>query len=150
LRGARVLHVNATPYGGGVSELLRSIVPLLNDQGLRAEWRIITGDEQFFQVTKALHNGLQGAPRELDDKEKARYLSTSRTNAAGFSNDYDFIFVNDPQRAALLEFGGKGKSAWIWRSHIDTANASPAAWLILHPFLAESFASVSTMAVFFP
>src|SRR5262245_47975412 len=55
LRGARVLHVNATPYGGGVSELLRSTVPLLNDQGLVAEWRIIAGDEPFFQVTKALH-----------------------------------------------------------------------------------------------
>src|SRR3954468_2279933 len=65
LRGARVLHVNATPYGGGVSELLRSTIPLLNDQGLDAEWRIIAGDDPFFQVTKALHNGLQGAAREL-------------------------------------------------------------------------------------
>src|SRR5215471_7247090 len=92
LRGARVLHLNATPYGGGVSELLRSVVPLLDDQGVRAEWRIITGDDPFFQVTKALHNGLQGAPRELDDKEKARYLATSRANAAGFDPGYDFVF----------------------------------------------------------
>src|SRR6266404_9251253 len=71
LRGARVLHLNATPYGGGVSELLRSIVPLLNDQGVVTHWRIINGDDPFFQVTKALHNALQGAPREQDDKEKA-------------------------------------------------------------------------------
>src|SRR3954447_2330309 len=104
LRGARVLHLNATPYGGGVSELLRSVVPLLNDQGLVADWRIISGDEPFFKVTKALHNGLQGAPRALDDQEKARYLANSRANAAGFDHEYDFIFIHDPQPAALLEF----------------------------------------------
>ena len=67
LRGARVLHLNATPYGGGVSELLRSVIPLLNDQGLVADWRIISGDEPFFQVTKAIHNGLQGAVVTLSD-----------------------------------------------------------------------------------
>jgi trehalose synthase len=150
LRGARVLHVNATPYGGGVSELLRSTVPLLNDQGVAAEWRIITGDEPFFQVTKALHNGLQGAPRELDDKEKARYLATSRANAAGFADDYDFVFIHDPQPAALLEFGGKGRARWIWRSHIDTSLPNPAVWHFLRPFLAEYDASVFTMAEFVP
>src|SRR5262252_4729036 len=105
LRGARVLHLNATPYGGGVSELLRSVVPLLNDQGLVADWRIISGDEPFFQVTKAIHNGLQGATVELSDADKARYLATSRANATGFDTmAYDFIFVHDPQPAALLEF----------------------------------------------
>ena len=61
LRGARILHVNATAYGGGVSELLRSIVPLLNDLGLVADWKVISGDAPFFQVTKAMHNALQGA-----------------------------------------------------------------------------------------
>jgi trehalose synthase len=150
LRGARVLHVNATPYGGGVSELLRSTVPLLNDLGVVAEWRIIAGDEPFFQVTKALHNGLQGDPRELDDQEKARYLATSRANAASFTNDYDFIFIHDPQPAALLEFGGKGDARWIWRSHIDTSHANQSTWQFLRPFLAEYDASVFTMAEFVP
>jgi trehalose synthase len=150
LRGARVLHVNATPYGGGVSELLRSTIPLLNDLGLRAEWRIIAGDEPFFQVTKALHNGLQGAPRELDDKEKARYLATSRANASGFADEYDFVFIHDPQPAGLLELGGKGRARWIWRSHIDTSRANPAVWQFLRPFLAEYDAAVFTMAEFVP
>jgi len=151
LRGARVLHLNATPYGGGVSELLRSVVPLLNDQGLIAHWRIISGDEPFFQVTKALHNGLQGAPRELDDKEKARYLATSRANAAGFDDEeYDFIFVHDPQPAALLQFAGKGRARWIWRSHIDTSRANPGIWHFLRPFLADYDAAVFTMSDFVP
>jgi trehalose synthase len=74
LRGARVLHVNATPYGGGVSELLRSEVPLLNDLSLIADWRIISGDDAFFQVTKAIHNGLQGTPRPLSEAQKATFL----------------------------------------------------------------------------
>jgi trehalose synthase len=150
LHGARVLHLNATPYGGGVSELLRSVVPLLVDQGLAADWRIISGDEPFFKVTKAIHNGLQGAAVSLSDADKARYLATSRANAAGFDLDYDFIFVHDPQPAALLEFTGKGRAHWIWRSHIDTAAANPEIWSFLRPFLAEYDASVFTMAEFVP
>jgi len=150
LRGARVLHLNATPYGGGVSELLRSIVPLLNDQGLVAHWRIINGDDAFFQVTKALHNALQGASRELDDNEKARYLANSRANAADFEAEYDFVFVHDPQPAALLEFAGKGKARWIWRCHIDTSRANPGVWQFLRPFLADYDTSIFTMAEFVP
>jgi len=65
LRGLRVLNLNATPYGGGVAELLRSVVPLLNDLGLVAEWKIISGDQDFFNVTKTIHNGLQGGKDSL-------------------------------------------------------------------------------------
>jgi trehalose synthase len=150
LRGARVLHLNATPYGGGVSELLRSVVPLLNDLGVTAHWRIINGDDPFFQVTKALHNGLQGAPGALDDKQKARYLATSRANAAEFGHGYDYVFVHDPQPAALLEFAGKGSARWIWRSHIDSSRANPEVWQFLRPFLADYDAAVFTMAEFVP
>lgn len=100
LRGARVLHVNATPYGGGVSELLRSVVPLLGDLGLLAHWRIITGDQSFFDVTKAIHNGMQGGSRTLVDREKASYIANARVNAAAFTEQYDFVFVHDPQPAA--------------------------------------------------
>jgi trehalose synthase len=150
LRGARVLHVNATPYGGGVSELLRSVVPLLNDQGLIAHWRIISGDEAFFQVTKKVHNALQGAARDLDDTEKALYLATSRTNAAAFVEEYDFVFIHDPQPAALLEFRGKGSARWIWRCHIDTSSPNAGVWSFLRPFLAEYDAAIFTMPDFVP
>ena len=73
LQGARILHVNATPYGGGVSELLRSGVPLLRDLGLVVDWKVIGGNQDFFQATKALHNALQGAPRSLSDSQRAAY-----------------------------------------------------------------------------
>src|SRR5215218_11242614 len=76
LRGARILQLNATPYGGGVSELLRSGVPLLADLGLDVDWQVITGDEPFFRVTKAIHNGLQGDPNSISAADRDAYLST--------------------------------------------------------------------------
>src|SRR5215510_135190 len=77
LKRARVVHINATPYGGGVSEMLRSSVPILNDLGLIAHWKTISGDQRFFQVTKKIHNGLQGAPQDLTDADREAYIATS-------------------------------------------------------------------------
>jgi trehalose synthase len=150
LRGARVLHLNATTYGGGVSELLRSVVPLLNDCGLIADWRIISGDESFFRVTKAIHNGLQGAAHEMTAHEKATYLANSRTNAAAFTEDYDFVFIHDPQPAAILSIRGTHRARWIWRCHIDTAAPNAQIWEFLRPFLVEYDAAVFTMKDFVP
>jgi trehalose synthase len=150
LRGARVLHLNATPYGGGVSELLRSEVPLLNDLGLIADWKIIAGDQGFFRVTKAIHNGLQGAAPELSDEDKATYMATARTNAAAFTEQYDFVFVHDPQPAAILALHGKGSARWIWRCHIDTSSPNPQVWDFLRPFLAGFDAAIFTMKEFVP
>ena len=85
LRGARVLHLSATPYGGGVSELLRSAVPLYNDLGVRASWKIISGEPAFFAVTKKLHNALQGGTEPITDAELRLYEETSRRNAQQLS-----------------------------------------------------------------
>jgi trehalose synthase len=150
LRGARILHVNATPYGGGVSELLRSVVPLLNDQGLVAHWRVVNGDEPFFEVTKVIHNGLQGGATDLADPQKAMYMATSRENARAFEEEYDFVFIHDPQPAALLPLRGKGGARWIWRCHIDTSAPNPNVWRFLRPFLVDYDAAVFTMAEFVP
>jgi trehalose synthase len=150
LRGARVLHINATPYGGGVSELLRSVVPLLNDLGLVADWRIISGNEAFFEITKTLHNGLQGAPTALTDEQKATYIDSSRANAVAFEEEYDFIFVHDPQPAALLPLRGKGRSRWIWRCHIDTSGPNERVWEFLRQFLTDYDAAIFTMPEFVP
>jgi trehalose synthase len=108
LHGARILHLNATPYGGGVSELLRSVVPLLGALGVSADWKVISGDARFFQVTKAIHNALQGSARGLSADEQAHYRATAAQNAAQLTETYDFIFVHDPQPAAILPLHGKG------------------------------------------
>ncbi|MDP2317204.1 MAG: glycosyltransferase [Pseudomonadota bacterium] len=150
LQGARVLHVNATPYGGGVSELLRSTVPLLRDLGLVAHWRIISGDEAFFRVTKAMHNGLQGATPDLMPDQQTAWLATAEANARAFEESYDFVFVHDPQPAGLLSLGGAGGARWIWRCHIDTSHPNPSIWSFLRPYLAPYDAAVFTMAEFVP
>ena len=79
LEGAQILHVNAAPYGG-VAEILRSEIPLLRDLGILADWKLITGDQTFFSVTKAIHNGLQGAAPELTPAERETYLTHSARN----------------------------------------------------------------------
>jgi len=150
LRGARILQLNATPYGGGVSELLRSGVPLLRDLGLDVEWHVITGDEPFFRVTKAIHNGLQGDPQTLSDEDKAAYLATSARNADLLGDGWDFVVVHDPQPAALLPLYGKGDAKWVWRCHIETGTPNLETWEFLRGFLCDYDAAVFTLREFVP
>lgn len=150
LSGLRVLHLNATPYGGGVSELLRSGVPILNDLGLVAEWKVISGDDSFFSVTKAIHNGLQGAERSLTEAEQATYAATTERNAALLEEVYDVIVVHDPQPAGILSVHGRGESRWIWRCHIDTASPNPEVWAFLRGCLERYDAAIFTMREFLP
>jgi trehalose synthase len=150
LRGLRVLHVNATPYGGGVAEILRSEIPLLRDLGLVADWKLITGDEAFFRVTKAIHNGLQGARRELTGAERETYLAQSVRNARLLEEQYDIIVVHDPQPLGLLHFHGNGSAQWAWRCHIDTSEPNPVVWEFLRPFVQGYDAAIFTVADFVP
>ncbi len=150
LRGVRVLHLNATPYGGGVSELLRSVVPLLNDLGLIADWKIISGDNAFFEATKAMHNALQGAAAGLTKQQRDAYLVNAEHNARLLEEEYDIIVVHDPQPAAILPLHGKGSARWIWRCHIDTSHPNREAWDFLRHHLVEYDAAVFTMSEFVP
>jgi trehalose synthase len=150
LRGARVLHLNATPYGGGVAEILRSEVPLLRELGLNADWKIITGDKDFFSVTKTMHNALQGHKRSLTDHEKEIYLTYSTRNAHLLEEEYDLIVVHDPQPLAIPQFHGRAGAKWIWRCHIDTSEPNGELWAFLHPYLDDYDAAVFTLQDFVP
>lgn len=150
LRGLRVLHLNATPYGGGVAEILRSEVPLLRDLGLAADWKIVTGDKDFFTVTKIMHNALQGSPRSLTEHEKEVYLTYSTRNARLLEEEYDLIVAHDPQPLAIPQFHGRGAARWIWRCHIDTSRPHPGLWDFLRPYLDDYDAAVFTMKDFVP
>jgi len=150
LHGARILHVNATAYGGGVSELLRSSVPLLRDLGLTVDWKVIGGRQDFFRATKALHNALQGSSETLSEAERAAYLDCTRENAPLLDGGHDFVVVHDPQPAALLSVHGRGDARWVWRCHIDTSEPNPDAWRFLRPFIADFDAAVFTMGEFVP
>ena len=150
LRGLRVLHLNATAYGGGVAELLHSVIPLLRDVGLTADWKVLSAEEPFFEVTKALHSGLQGGDFAPPAHCAATYEATCELNVPLVAEDYDVVVVHDPQPAGVLPLRGKGGTRWIWRCHIDTATPNPEAWAFLRPFLHDYDAAVFTLTDFVP
>jgi len=146
LKGARVLHVNATAFGGGVAEILGALVPLMRNVGLEAEWQVIHGEDEFFNVTKSFHNAMQGAEVPLTDEAKEIFNRYDRQNADALEGDYDFIVMHDPQTAAMLHFHGRtGGKHWIWRCHIDTSTPYPPVWNFLQPYLELYDAGVFTM-----
>src|SRR3989304_3339004 len=104
LRGARVLHLNATAFGGGVAEILGTLVPLLNDVGLHAEWRVMQGSDAFFQVTKTMHNGLQGMDVTWNADMEQVWRDYNLLNARNLQEEYDFVVVHDPQPAGVASF----------------------------------------------
>ncbi len=145
LKGARVLHVNATAFGGGVAEILSTLVPLMNNVGLDAQWQVIAGEEEFFKVTKAFHNGLQGMDLPLTEEMKEIWRRYNQRNAEAFEGEYDFVVVHDPQPAGLCWYHGpRGVNRWIWRSHIDTSHPNPAYWQFITPFLQPYDAAIFT------
>ncbi|MBC7221205.1 glycosyltransferase [Candidatus Bipolaricaulota bacterium] len=135
LYGLRLLHINATFHGGGVAGMLHSLVPLMNDVGINADWSLLYGDPSLFQVTKKLHNALQGEPVELTDREVADYLRVSETFAR-YSPiaDHDVIIVHDPQPLPMIRYQQR-ENPWVWRCHIDISTPHESVWEALKPFL---------------
>ncbi|HUF84170.1 MAG TPA: glycosyltransferase [Acidimicrobiia bacterium] len=155
LRGARVLHVNATAYGGGVAELLATHVPLLRSAGLDADWQVIRGSDDFFRITKSVHNALQGAKIEWTRSMEAGYLEWVLDNALQLEGEFDFIVIHDPQPAALRSFVRDRSlrhegTRWIWRCHIDLTDADREVWSFYRPFVELHDAAVFTMPEFVP
>ena len=152
LKGLRVCHINSTPFGGGVAELLVSYIPLLQALGIKADWQIIRGDRRFFTITKGLHNALQGAEFKSKRPESWRnlYLSINKQNAAELDPNYDVFIVNDPQPAALRHYLPDSKAKWIWRCHVDSSEPDEAVWDFLRPYIEEHDAAVFTIKEFIP
>jgi trehalose synthase len=150
LKGKRVLHVSATAFGGGVSEILYTMVPLMRDVGLDAHWHVIFGKEEFFNATKLLHNSLQGAEETLSDEQWEVFDEINQINAEGLQGEWDVVIVHDPQpiglRRGALAKGGK----WIWRCHIDLSTPNPAPIARLLPMIEEYDASVWHMEQYVP
>jgi trehalose synthase len=153
LRGARVLHLNSTAFGGGVAELLFTQVALLADLGLDAFWQVIQGTDDFFTVTKFAHNGLQGAPVPWTSDMEAIYLEQSRLNAGEVAADADFVVVHDPQPAGILpilEAEGRRAGTWVWRCHIDLSTPHPPVLAFLLSQVSAYDGAVFTMEEFVP
>src|SRR5918996_899978 len=119
LHGKRVVHLSATAFGGGVAEINYTLVPLMQSAGLETEWRIIRGAEEFFNVTKTIHNALQGNPQGLEEEQQAISRRYAELNAKEFVDEYDFVVVHDAQPAGMIEWFPTSRAHWVWRCHID-------------------------------
>ena len=153
LKGQKVLHVNATAFGGGVAEILYTLVPLTTDAGLEAEWRVITAPPEFFTVTKSFHNGLQGTAVDFPAEARELYESVCRANAAELTRYYDFVVIHDPQPLAMRDFVTLSQdraTSWIWRCHIDTSTPDQALYDYLVPSINGYDAAVYTLRDYVP
>jgi trehalose synthase len=150
LAGKRVLHLSATAFGGGVAEILYTLIPLMRDAGLDTEWRVIYGQDEFFDVTKAIHNALQGNPRSLSDEEQEIYRRYNRDNAEALTDEFDFIIVHDAQPAAMIENAREAGRRWIWRCHIDLSTPNRDVLGFLVPWLSSYDATVYHRQAYVP
>jgi len=150
LAGKRVLHLSATAFGGGVAEINYTLVPLMQDAGLEVEWRIIRGADDFFNVTKMIHNALQGNPQGLSESHQEIFRRYQELNARDLVADYDFIIVHDPQPVGLIDHFPDSKAQWIWRGHIDFSTPNPEVLEFLLPSIARYDATIFHLPEYAP
>jgi trehalose synthase len=150
LAGKRVVHLSATAFGGGVAEINYALIPLMKDAGLDVEWRIIGGADEFFAVTKAIHNSMQGNPDGLTAEQQEVFRRYNAMNAEEIEDDYDFVIVHDPQPAALIEHFPSSAASWIWRCHIDISHPNQDVLSFLVPWISQYDATIFHMPEYVP
>jgi len=149
LKGKRVAHVNATAYGGGVAELLHSLVPLMRDLGVDAHWFVMSGTNPFFDATKTIHNALQGSQTGLTPAMESAYRQVNEANAADFEDDFDVVVIHDPQPAPLVALV-EHRAPWIWRCHIDLTSPNASVLALLRPYLEAYDAAIFSAESYAP
>lgn len=147
VRGRSLVHVNSTRFGGGVAEMLHRYVPLLEELGIRTRWEVLSGPEEFFRITKSLHNALQGQPQPFSDAMFQTYVEVNRDNAARLDLEGDVVMVHDPQPAALVDFARRS-GRWVWRCHIDASHPQRRAWAFLRSFVVKYDAAIFSLEKF--
>jgi trehalose synthase len=150
LKGKRVVHVSATAFGGGVSEILYTLVPLMRDVGLDCEWQVIYGREEFFNATKLMHNALQGNPQDLDEEQWDTWQRYNEMNARELAGGWDVCLVHDPQPAGLYKLVPEKAVGWVWRCHIDLSTPNPRTIERLLPCIADYPQSLFHMREYVP
>jgi trehalose synthase len=151
LRGMRVVHVNSTKEGGGVAEILTKMVPLMQALQLDARWEIIEGEPEFYAFTKSMHNGLQGQQVSIPEGHYQVYEQVNARAAEALRaqlEDADFVFIHDPQPAALLGMTPGRRGKWIWRCHIDVRRPYRPVWKYLRRWVEGYDASIFSLAEF--
>jgi trehalose synthase len=150
LADKRVVHLSATAFGGGVAEINYTLIPLMQDAGLEVEWRIIRGAEEFYNVTKTIHNALQGNPQELDHEQQETFRRYQQLNAEEFEDDYDFVVIHDPQPVGMIDYFPETRARWIWRGHIDFSAPNPSVLEFMLPSIRRYDAAIFHMRDYVP
>ncbi len=142
LKDISVTHVNSTAFGGGVAEIMHSMVPLMREAGVDTHWEVIKGAFDFFSVTKKIHNALQGMNVQLSKDEERTYQEYNRMNSESTILDTDIVMVHDAQPAALIQFYPNKTNKWIWRCHVDLSTPNLAVWSFLEQYISRYDAAV--------
>jgi trehalose synthase len=148
LKGKTVKMVNSTAVGGGVAEMLDRLVPLLSELEVSTRWEVITGGNDFFEITKAFHNALHGGEYQLTPGVKEVFLRYSEQNRQRMQFDEDVVVIHDPQPAALIGARDGGHSKWVWRCHIDLSNPNRDVWGFLQPMIEQFDAAIFSQPSF--
>lgn len=148
LRGKRVKMVNSTAVGGGVAEMLNRLVPLLDELEIKTGWEVITGGNDFFEVTKAFHNALHGGEFTLTQQARDVFMLHNEQNRQRMNFDEDFIVIHDPQPAGLIASKTSSSGHWIWRCHIDLSHPNQEVWKFLQPMVEQYDAAVFSSPAF--
>jgi len=143
-----IQHINSTPVGGGVAEILHRLVPLTNELGVKASWDVIKGSEEFFNVTKAFHNALHGSSNDITDDMFEIFRETTRDNLETMNLYGDVIMIHDPQPAGLIASKNEIGKKWAWRCHIDVSQPNRKLWEFLREYVTQYHASIFSMPDF--
>ncbi len=148
LEGRSVQMVNSTSVGGGVAEILNRLVPILRELNLAVRWDVITGGNDFFEITKAFHNALHGGPYEAKPEDFEIFLAYNKENQSRLQLDAEFTVIHDPQPVALINARHNHFGHWLWRCHIDLSQPNPAVWGFLEPFVIRYDSAIFSSAEF--
>jgi trehalose synthase len=148
LRHKTVKMVNSTAIGGGVAEMLNRLIPLLNELEVATKWEVITGGDDFFEVTKGFHNALHGGEYLVTKDVKDIFLMYNEQNRQRMEFVEDLFVLHDPQPAALIRSKERNRGRWVWRCHIDLSNPNPEVWGFLRPFIDQYDAAVFSSPAF--
>ncbi len=147
-KGKKVIMVNSTKDGGGVAEILHRLVPLLNELGINCQWKTIYGNNEFFNITKDIHNSLQGKKLDIKNELLEKYLKVNKEYAQNVNLDADIVIIHDPQPLPLIKYYPRNNTKWVWRCHIDISKPDLFLWKFLKKYVEMYDASIFSISKF--
>jgi len=155
----RIWNVNSTAAGGGVAEMLHTLLSYARGMGVDARWLVISGNPDFFRITKRIHNALHGDVGDgsyLGPEETLIYEQVTRDNAEELTSLIDaddIVILHDPQTAGLIPHLVRRGVPVIWRCHIGTDERTvegDRAWTFLEPYLKHANAFIFSRFSYLP